>query len=144
MLLKFLSIILMKAFLILAVMIVSGINVSGQNLIGYKYGEIRKYMKENASDMNFNDVINKKYKYLKYTDSADSQTLMFFLDEDSVCSSVRLTCDAAIKAAKVKEFDSRYKKKGENRWIEKRGRKKYLIELKNEKWSSVITIEPEK
>jgi hypothetical protein len=144
MLLKFLSILRMKAFLLFALLIISVIKVSGQNLIGYHYSEIRKYMKENLTDMNFNDVINKKYKYLKYTDNADSQTIMFFIDQDSVCSSVRLTCDATVKVAKIKEFNARYKKKGENRWIDKRAGKKYLIVLKNEKWSSVFTIEPEK
>jgi hypothetical protein len=70
--------------------------------------------------------------------------LLFFLDPDSVCKSVRIICDLNLKVAKKNEFDTKYKKIGENRWIEKRDRKYYLVELRDEEWSCVITIEPDK
>jgi hypothetical protein len=122
----------------------TGICMYGQNLIGYKYMEIKKYMKENRTEMNINDVTNHKFKYLKYSDTSDSQTLLFFLDPDSVCKSVRIICDVSLKAAKKKEFDTIYKKTGENKWTDSRAGKNYLVELKEEEWSSVITIEPDK
>ena len=40
------------------------------------------------------------------------------------------------------EFNSAYKKSGENRWIDRRDGTDYLIELRDEKWSCVVTIEP--
>jgi hypothetical protein len=49
-----------------------------------------------------------------------------------------------MKSQKVKEFDSKYLKKGENKWIDKLGGKNYLIELMEGKWSCVIAIESEK
>jgi hypothetical protein len=49
-----------------------------------------------------------------------------------------------MKSQKVKEFDSKYLKKGENKWIDKHGGKNYLIELMEGKWSCVISIESEK
>ncbi len=94
--------------------------------------------------MSFNNVTNSKFKYLKYSDSSDSQTLLFFLNPDSVCKSVRMICDVSIKAEKVKEFDLIYKKSCENSWIDKRDGKDYLIEIRDEKWSCIITIEPYK
>jgi len=58
--------------------------------------------------------------------------------------SERLICDLSVKVEKIKEFDSIYRKSGENRWIENRDGKNYLIEIKDEKWSCVITIEADK
>jgi hypothetical protein len=118
--------------------------VQSQNLIGLNGKEIRKFMKENRSEMNYNIVVNNKFNYLKYSDNSEDQTILFFMNRDSVCREVRITCDQGLKTQKIKEFDSRYKKNGENSWIENREGKNYKIELKEGKWSFVISIEPEK
>lgn len=118
--------------------------LSGQNLIGFKDKEIRKFMKENKSDMNINKVNNYSFNYLKYTDNSDSQTLLFFLTTDSICRSIRIICDTVVKTEKIKEYNSLYKKKGENIWVDTRQGKDYLIEMRDEQWCSVITIEPSK
>lgn len=115
---------------------------SGQNLIGYTEPEIRKYMRENVKDMNLNKVNNDKFTYLKYSDNSDSQTMLFFLSKDSVCQSIRIICDENAKAKRMKEFDSAFKKDRDNMWIDTRGGRKYLIQLKEDKWANVITMEP--
>jgi hypothetical protein len=134
----------MKISTLFAVLFLTGICAYGQNLIGYNYQEIKKYMKENRKEMSFNNVSNSKFNYLKYSDSGDNQTLLFFLGPDSVCKSIRIICAVSIKAEKEKEFNAIYEKKGENRWIDKSKGKDYRILLMDEKWSSVITIEPDK
>lgn len=101
-------------------------------------------MKENRREMNFNNVVNSKYSYLKYSDNLESQTVLFFLNPDSVCRNIRIICDSSVKTQKVKELNSKYDKKGENRWIESRNGKEYVIELSDGKWSSVISIEQKK
>jgi hypothetical protein len=133
----------MKYITLIAAFIISTLTY-GQNLIGYKCGEIRKYMNENHRDMNFNNVLNIKYIYLKYTDNSETQTLLFFLSQDSVCKRVRLICDSGLKNGKVKEFNRLYSKRGENCWIDSRDNKNYLIKITDEKWSCIITIEPDK
>ena len=134
----------MKIITLFAVLSLIRICTYGQNLIGYNDKEIRKYMKDNHREMSFDNVTNSKFKYLKYSDNSDSQTLLFFLNPDSVCNSVRLICDLNIKAEKEKEFDSIYEKSGENRWIDKHDGKNYLVEISDEKWYCIITIEPDK
>jgi hypothetical protein len=111
-----------------------------QNLIGYKEDEIRKYMRENRKDMNYASVTNSRFKYLKYTDNNDNETLLFFLNNSSVCKSERIICDYSIKNQKIKELNARYKKIDDNSWLDVRGRKNYTIELKDEQWSCIITI----
>jgi hypothetical protein len=101
-------------------------------------------MKENRHEMNYNNVVNSKFSYLKYSDNMESQTVLFFLNRDSVCKNVRIICDSSLKTQKVKELNSLYLKKGENQWIDKRNGKEYIIELSDGKWSSVISIEQKK
>ncbi len=101
-------------------------------------------MKENHSEMNYNNVVNSKFSYLKYSDNQENQTMLFFLNPDSVCRSVRIICDASMKSEKVKEFNSQYMKNGDNKWIDKHDGKDYIIEINEGKWSCVISIESEK
>jgi hypothetical protein len=99
-------------------------------------------MRENYSDMNYNNVVNSKFNYLKFTDNLETQTMLFFLNPDSVCKSVSIVCETYMKPDKVKEFNSLYTKCGENNWISKRDGKEYLIKITDRKWSCAISIEP--
>jgi hypothetical protein len=134
----------MKFFTLLTAFTLSGICSNSQNLIGYKYMDIKKYMKNNHKELSFNNVSNSKYKYLKYTDSSDSQTMLFFLSSDSVCESIRMICNATRKEEKAKEFNSKYKKTDDNRWIGSYDGKEFIIKINDEKWYYIITIAPDK
>jgi hypothetical protein len=134
----------MKIITLSAALMFTCIYANSQNLIGYKEKEILKYMKENRSEMNYNNVVNSKFTYLKYSDNSEDQTMLFFLNPDSVCRSVRIICDISMKSQKVKELDSKYLKNGENKWIDKKEGKVYFIELMEGKWSCVISIEAKK
>ena len=134
----------MKVTSLFVALFLSGIWTYGQNLIGYRYKDIRNYMSDNRREMNYNKIVNTKYNYLKYTDNSDSQTLLFFLDNDSVCKSIRMICDIGLKTEKVNEFNSLYTRTGKDIWIERRNNKEYIVEIKDDKWSCIITIEPHK
>jgi hypothetical protein len=114
--------------------------ISGQNLIGYSDAEIRKFMKENHKEMTCNEVKNSMFKYLKYSDDNDSQTLLFFLNDKSVCKNIKLICDRSLKTQKMKELDEIYRKKGVNQWVDRRNGKKYTVELNDEKWAFTVTF----
>jgi hypothetical protein len=121
-----------------------GNNVSGQNLIGYNYKEIRNYMKENRSDMSMNRVVNNVYRYLKFSDYAETQTILFFLTPDSICSGVRVIFESTMVKEKVKELNSQFKKINDYAWIDNHSGKNYLVKLTEDKWSCTISYEPEK
>lgn len=129
-----------KAFSAVILLMVS-MNLIGQNLIGYSEKDIRQYMVENQKSMTFQNFINNStFKYLKYSDKAETQTLLFFLNEQLVCKSIRLVCDKSLKTEKIKECNSLYKKTGDNLWTETKKGKSYLIEMKEEEWSFNVTI----
>ncbi len=119
------------------------VNLNGQNLIGYSEQEIRKYMTENKKDMSYQNFVNNTtFKYLKYVDTDETQTLLFFLTGKSVCKSVRLVCDKSLKTKKLKECDGLYTRTGNDQWTETKNGKKYLIELREEDYTFNITIKP--
>jgi hypothetical protein len=117
------------------------ININGQNLIGYNDSEIRKYMAENQKGMTFQKFTNNStFRYLKYVDEDEMQTLLFFLNDQAICKSVRLVCDKSMKTEIIKDYNTIYKKSGENQWVEAKSGKNYLIDLKDEEWSINVTI----
>ena len=134
----------MKTFTISAILFIACICLNAQNLIGYKGAEIIKYMKANHREMNYNRVVNKQFNYLKYSDDSESQTILFFLNADSVCRNVKVIIDPEIKPGKVNELNALYTRSDNNRWIDRHGGKVYHIDLKDEKWSCVISYETEK
>jgi hypothetical protein len=132
----------LKTSAVLLILLIT-VRLSGQNLIGYTARDIRLYMKENQK--NFGDqsmVYNNTFKYLKYVDRNETQTILFFLTADSVCRSVRVICDNSLKDQKIKELNSNFRKTSETSWTDNKNGKKYLIELKNEELSFSVTIRP--
>jgi hypothetical protein len=144
MLLRFHSIHIIQKIALSAGLMLICVFAHGQNLIGYKGNDILKYMKKNHKEMNLNNVVNNKFSYLKYSDNSESQTILFFLNSDSLCRSERIVCDRTLKSLKLKELDSRYLKYGDNKWIDKHDGKIYKIELSEGEWSCVISIESDK
>jgi hypothetical protein len=133
----------MKTAALFTFLMVASGSTFAQNLIGYNDAQIRNFMKQNRKDMHFNNVKNKLFSYLKYSDNADSQTILFFLTPDSVCKGVRVICENTMKPEKIKELDASYKRIGDDKWVDIHNGKNYLIKLKEEEWSCSITIEPE-
>ena len=134
----------MKHIIFIVLLTLLGVTGKTQNLVGYSSGEIRDYMQKNYDDMGLEKVTNKMFKYLKYTDSYGDQTLIFFLNGDSVCRSMRLICAMNIRNEKIKEFNDTFRKTGATRWIDTRNGRDYIIELKDDKWSCTFSIEPAK
>ena len=90
--------------------------------------------------MNYNNVVNNKFNYLKYSDNDEDQTLLFFLDSDSICSNIKIICDKGLKDQKTREFNTMFIKSGENEWTQKKDGKEFIIQVLDDKWSFVVSI----
>ena len=115
-----------------------------QNLIGYDAKEIRNFMLSKEKDMNPEYFSNTSFRYLKYSDAFDTKTVLFFLNTDSICRSVRIICNKSIRNSKIKELDSLYVRSGDNTWRDNQRGKNCIVRLKDDDWSFSITIDPEK
>jgi len=134
----------MKLFSLVLVLLLVSITGNSQNLIGYKADDIRNYMSGSRSDMNMEKVKNKLFRYLKYSNKYDTQTMLFFLNPDSICQNIRIICNNSIRDIKIGELDSSFLKSGKKWWIDSRSGKNYYIRIDDNEWSFSITIEPEK
>lgn len=115
--------------------------LSAQNLVGYSEKEIRQYMKDNEKDFLLQSLTNNStFRYLKYTDRRETQTLLFFLDPEMQCKAVRLVCEMGLKSQKINELDAKYRKRSENEWTEVKNGITYLIELRDEEVTFNITF----
>lgn len=134
----------MKKYFFVILILMTVFTSYSQNLIGYDAKNIKKYMSTNNSDMILERVSNKSFSYLKYSDRYDTQTMLFFLSPDSVCTKIRIVCNNSVRNSKIKELDSVYKRNGENIWIDNHSGKSYLLKLVDDEWSFSIMIEAEK
>lgn len=134
---------MMKPATLFSILIFGWSSTLGQNLIGLNDTEIKRYMQQNQKDMHPNTVKNSLFRYLKYSNNSDSQTILFFLNDDSVCKGVRVICERSMKTEKIKELDAAYKRIAEDKWVDTHDGKSYLIKFKEEEWSCSITIEPD-
>jgi hypothetical protein len=134
----------MKVFPFIASLLFTGVSLFSQNLVGYRESEIQQYMKENRKDLNIEDIKNSKFRYLKYSDNLNNQTVMFFLRKNSVCYSEKMICDLGVKNEIIDEFNKSYRKTDENIWIDTREGKNYIITIKDRQWSFIVTMEAEK
>jgi hypothetical protein len=115
-------------------------SICGQNLIGLNDNEIKKYFKDYQKEFNLQKDNNTSFRYLKYTDYAETQTNLFFLSDKYVCTKIRIICDGILKSQKIRELDSLYKKESNNTWTEIKDNIIYIIELKDDKWYFSIDI----
>ena len=130
-----------KIFVLSVIIFFIGMNLNAQNLIGLNEKEIRTYMADNLKNVTFQNFVNNStFKYLKYSDADETQTMLFFLNDQLVCKAVRLVYDKSLREEKLKELNTLYKKTGDNQWTETKDGKSYLIELKEEEWKFNITI----
>lgn len=87
-----------------------------------------------------NTSVNKTFNYLKYVDYLGQQTILFFMDENDICTAWKWMCDYSLLEEKVKELNDKFKPAGENRWTFKHNDKQFEVKLDKEEWFfSIIT-----
>ena len=109
--------------------------IGGQNLVGLKKDDAMKAIKTNYPGfVQDNSSVNHTYKYLKYIDKFNDQTLLVFLTDDDVCSSTKLMSDYSNLPAVRKDLNSKYKSKGKDTWLFTANGEDFVITLKKEEW----------
>lgn len=117
------------------------LGVMGQpKYIGLEKSEIIEKMKDDKPDFSKAKVINKAYNYLKYQDSFGEQTILFFLNDNDVCTSVKLMSHYVFLGEEVGRLNQKYDQAGDNVWKYKDDGEEYTLELEKGQWFfSVLT-----
>lgn len=117
-----------------------------QHIIGMHKDQLTKEMRKLYPDfIQDNSSVNSTYKYLKYIDKTNEQTLLVFLTENDVCKSTKLISDYMNLLDVKNNLDKNYKPSGKDKWTYTVDKETYLVTLKREKWFfSVFTSKKEK
>lgn len=102
-------------------------------------------MQHEMDDFNLdNSSINKTYNYLKYVDYLGQQTILYFLDENNMCTASKWICDYSLLNEKRDYLNKEYEETGEDTWVYKDENEIYNIKLERENWFFAIITRPEK
>jgi hypothetical protein len=115
--------------------------VGSQHFIGMQKEQLVKAMKTVYPDFVIDtSSVNHTYKYLKYIDKVNEQTLLVFLSDNDVCTATKLMSNYSFLTQVKEELSKKYKTAGNDQWTYAVEGVEYHVKLKREAWFfSVIT-----
>jgi len=131
----------MKKIIVLLLIVVSSLNVLGQNFVGSHKLEIKKEMKEKYPDFYFSKEVMGKSSFIKYEDFDGYRTFLFVLDDDGYCKYQMLMCDYSLLKRTIDSLNTSYEYKNDLTWYDyTAGKENFVVRIKKEEWYfSVIT-----
>lgn len=135
-----------KIFSGVFIVLVACLSLQAQHIIGLHKDQLVKEMGKLYPDfVQDKSSVNNTYKYLKYIDRTNEQTLLVFLTDDDVCKSTKLVSDYMNLLDVKSMLNKNYKPSGKDKWTYTLNGVTYLVTLKREKWFfSVFTSKKEK
>ena len=129
-----------RVFVLFITMLVS-FPAGSQHFIGMQKEQLIMEMKTVYPDFVIDSSsVNHTYKYLKYIDKFNEQTLLVFLSDYDICTATKLMSDYSNLTLVKKELSNKYKATGKDQWIYTVKGVEYLVKLKRDDWFfSVIT-----
>lgn len=125
--------------IILFILLVLPITTQAQNMPGMTKKDIVALMKQKYPDFDLDEgAVNSTYKYLKYVDKYNEETWLLFLNDKEICTHTKLMSDFSNQKLRVKELNTKYKKKGNNNWEYTEKGVNYKVELITEDWYFTI------
>jgi hypothetical protein len=132
-----------KVCLIICLLIFQ-LSAYSQHLIGLNKDQITDEMKKTDYVLD-NSSVNTTYKYLKYIDKFNDQTMLVFLSESDVCTSTKLMSDYSNLEIVKSLLNKNYKSAGKDKWKYSIAGVEYTVVLKREEWYfTVFTSKNEK
>lgn len=128
-------------FVGLLVLFLSAGNSMAIHFIGLHKNEIKVRMENKMKEFNLDESsVNRTFNYLKYVDYLAQQTILFFLDENDICTASKWICDYVLLDEKIDELNSSYNKTGDHAWQYEHNDVIYEVTLEEEDWFfSIIT-----
>jgi hypothetical protein len=111
------------------------VQVNSQELVGLSKADLLLTMKKSFPNLLQDKTsINRTYKYLKFEDKINQETLFCFLSPDDVCTKTTLMSDYSNLDGKLKFLSKNYKKRAADCWTYNRQGIDYLVQIKKEEW----------
>ncbi len=133
-----------KLLLFLTFIIISGLTIKSQNLVGCHISEIKETMKSvhPAYILDEGGLNNLKNISIKYKDTEGDITMIFFLSKYGYCKYTKFIIDNLHKENTVETLDNNFESKGNAIWLENKDKKNYLIKLIESEWFfTLVTVQ---
>lgn len=114
-------------------------NLKSQYFIGKHKNDLIIHMKNYFKGFNLNtNVTNNTFKYLKYENIITQETILFFLNNNDTCISVRWLSDYSNINERISYLNKYYNKINDTIWYYIENKKKIFVKLKEEEWYFTI------
>jgi hypothetical protein len=110
--------------------------------IGLHKTRVIEEMEKNMPDFILARVINPAYNYLKYQDDMGEQTILFFLDEEDVCTAHRFMSHYIHLGQEITRLNREFSKVNEQQWEYSRNGEGFIIDMKKEQWYFSLFTKP--
>ena len=121
------------------------IHAKVDHFIGLHKNEIKNKMQSEMDAFNLDETsVNKTFNYLKYVDYLAQQTILFFLNENDVCTASKWMCDYVLLDEKVNDLNGKFNKISEDKWQYSHENQTYEVTLEKEDWFFSIITRPKK
>jgi len=112
---------------------------NSQYFIGKHRNDIIIHMKNYFKGFNLNNnVTNNTFRYLKYENIITQETILFFLNKNDTCTSVRWLSDYSNINERISYLNKYYNKINDTLWYYIENKKKIFVKLKEEEWYFTI------
>lgn len=110
-----------------------------QSYIGLEKDDVRSLARKSGF---YSDHIttSQSFNYLKFVNSADTKTLIVFFSDENISTHTRVVCDYSEYDFIRANYDSNYRKKGNNKWEFNEGINKYVVTLEEKEWYFVLNV----
>jgi len=117
------------------------VDANSQNMLGFSKADVQKQMTSNFSKFSPSSFgISTNMNTLKYIDSKNDRTLIFYFDKSEKCEYSKMIEDMESFDARIKEFNGKYKTNGNLKWIDVKNGKNYNVRIEKEEYIfNVIT-----
>lgn len=115
-------------------------SLNSQILIGLKESEIVKYMEQNQKNYTLNTGFGATPTTVKFLDTKNDRTMIFFLDNNKRCKYSKLMLDIEEWDKTMEVLNKTYTKVGDMKWNTKKDGKIYELFVEKTDWMfSIVT-----
>ncbi len=127
-------------FIILVGLVMLANSTNAQNYIDMTKEQVVENMRKVKLDFMQSKVINQSYNYLKFQDPLGEQTILYFLNDDNICTMVKLMSHYVYLGQEIADLNQKYIADGDNKWKYNENGKNYAVELQKGQWFFSIII----
>jgi len=128
-----------KRTFILLVILLSGMNMLAQPLIGLSKEEVQTTVKKSYSEFKLDKSITQQaYNYLKFVNDSETKTMIVFFNEDDYCTYTKTVCDYSEYDFVLDELKKSCRKVADEQWEYKEDGKTYVITMEQADWYFIL------